>query len=308
MALLLGQAKAIQSRSAKYAVNPVVKWAVEHGVAPPTYAILETTGRKSGQRRRTPVGNGLDGDTFWIVAEHGSRAGYVRNVRGRSERAGQGRRPVADRAGHRDADDDPRRRQREIGLRFNAAVVEAHGHRPVDGAGRPRSISQRLGASAPADGRRARVHKVPRLSFDQDTALHQVDDGVYEGQITDTWWTPRGPLGGYVMALMMRALELVVDDEARQARSVTVYFLRPPRAGSVIVRPVVERAGRSLTTASARLEQDGVPQAIAIGAFSVPWARSPRRPPRCPRSRLQATATSRRASFPEPSARLSPSS
>ncbi len=112
---------------------------------------------------------------------------------------------------------------------------------------------------------------MPRLGFDQDTALRQVDDGAYEGQIADTWWTPRGPLGGYVMALMMRGLELAVNDEARQARSVTVYFLRPPQAGSVIVRPVVERAGRSLTTASARLEQDGVLQAIAIGAFSVPW-------------------------------------
>jgi acyl-CoA thioesterase len=112
---------------------------------------------------------------------------------------------------------------------------------------------------------------VPRLSFDQDTALREVEDGAYEGQIADTWWTPRGPLGGYVMALMMRGLELAVNDEARQARAVTVYFLRPPQAGPVIVRPLVERAGRSLTTASARLEQEGASQAIAIGAFSVPW-------------------------------------
>lgn len=44
------------------------------------YALLETIGRKSGQPRQTPVGNGLDGDLFWIVAEHGRAADYVRNI------------------------------------------------------------------------------------------------------------------------------------------------------------------------------------------------------------------------------------
>jgi len=42
--------------------------------------LLETTGRKSGEPRQNPVGKGLDGDTFWIVAEHGRRAAYVRNI------------------------------------------------------------------------------------------------------------------------------------------------------------------------------------------------------------------------------------
>jgi deazaflavin-dependent oxidoreductase (nitroreductase family) len=111
----------------KYAINPAVKWAVEHGIAPPTYAILETTGRKSGRPRRTPVGNGLDGDTFWIVAEHGWRAGYVRNIEAdRRVRIRVGRRWRTGRA-QVVPEDDPRRRQRTIGLRFNAAVVRAMG-------------------------------------------------------------------------------------------------------------------------------------------------------------------------------------
>ena len=45
---------------AKHVVNPLVEAAVEHGFAPPSYAILETTGRKSGRPRRTPVGNGFN--------------------------------------------------------------------------------------------------------------------------------------------------------------------------------------------------------------------------------------------------------
>jgi hypothetical protein len=41
------------------------------GMVPPGYVLLETVGRKSGKRRITPVGNGLVGDTLWIVTEHG---------------------------------------------------------------------------------------------------------------------------------------------------------------------------------------------------------------------------------------------
>ena len=110
-----------------HVVNPLVRAAVERGLAPPSYAILETTGRRSGRPRRTPVGNGLDGDTFWIVAEHGRRAGYVRNIEGdprvRVKVRGRWREGVARVL----PDDDPRERQRRIGLRFNAAVVRAMG-------------------------------------------------------------------------------------------------------------------------------------------------------------------------------------
>lgn len=42
--------------------------------------MLETTGNKTGRRRLTPVGNGLDGDTFWLVSELGLRSGYARNL------------------------------------------------------------------------------------------------------------------------------------------------------------------------------------------------------------------------------------
>ncbi len=43
-------------------------------------ALLETTGRKSGLLRQIPVGNGLQGDVFWIVAHHGRSAAWVRNL------------------------------------------------------------------------------------------------------------------------------------------------------------------------------------------------------------------------------------
>jgi deazaflavin-dependent oxidoreductase (nitroreductase family) len=39
-----------------------------------------TTGRRTGRPRHTAVGNGLDGDTFWLIAAHGRQADFVRNI------------------------------------------------------------------------------------------------------------------------------------------------------------------------------------------------------------------------------------
>ena len=42
--------------------------------------LLETTGRISGQSRRTPIGGRLDGGAFWLVSNHGEASDYVRNI------------------------------------------------------------------------------------------------------------------------------------------------------------------------------------------------------------------------------------
>jgi deazaflavin-dependent oxidoreductase (nitroreductase family) len=65
----------------RYVMNPVMRLPVMIGINPFGLAILETRGHASGKVRRVPVGNGRRGDSFWIIAEHGTRAGYVRNIR-----------------------------------------------------------------------------------------------------------------------------------------------------------------------------------------------------------------------------------
>jgi deazaflavin-dependent oxidoreductase (nitroreductase family) len=120
----------------KYLLNPPLKLAFRAGLLPPGYVLLETIGRTSGRPRQTPVGDGRIGDTLWIVAEHGSRAGYVRNI-ARNPRV---RVLVRDglrtrwRSGTATAlpDDDPRERQRLVtrgrpGRALNAYVVRAMG-------------------------------------------------------------------------------------------------------------------------------------------------------------------------------------
>ena len=113
----------------KYLANPPVKAMLALGIVPPTHALLETTGRKTGRPRRNPVGNGLDADgrTFWIVAEHGSQAGYVKNlIADPRVRLKIGRRW---RTGTAEVlpDDDPRARLKAIGRPVNAAMVRAMG-------------------------------------------------------------------------------------------------------------------------------------------------------------------------------------
>jgi deazaflavin-dependent oxidoreductase (nitroreductase family) len=62
--------------------NHFTRWLLRRDRAPKAYALLETVGRRSGRLRHTPVGDGLDGDTFWLIAVHGDQADYVRNIEG----------------------------------------------------------------------------------------------------------------------------------------------------------------------------------------------------------------------------------
>jgi deazaflavin-dependent oxidoreductase (nitroreductase family) len=111
-------------------LNPVMRRALEAGLVPRGWALLETTGRSSGEPRRVPVGNGLRGPHFWIVAEHGRHADYVRNIeRDARVRVKVGRRWRSGTA-HVLADDDPRERLRmlkrplnDIGLRAMASEM-----------------------------------------------------------------------------------------------------------------------------------------------------------------------------------------
>ncbi|WP_445149155.1 acyl-CoA thioesterase [Baekduia sp. Peel2402] len=105
--------------------------------------------------------------------------------------------------------------------------------------------------------------------LDRDTAVIAVGDGVWQATISDQWAVPRGPNGGYIAALMLRAMLCAVDDEARAPRSLTLHYLRPPVPGTdATIHTTIERAGRTLSTVTARMVQDDRPMVIAIGAFA----------------------------------------
>ena len=113
-------------------------------------------------------------------------------------------------------------------------------------------------------------------AFEADTAVALVRQAGarsrFAAEVSPDWRAGRGPHGGYLAAILLRAMTLAVGDPARAPRSLTIHYARAPQPGPVSVETVIERAGRSLSTVSARMEQEGRLTALVLGAFSVPWS------------------------------------
>ncbi|MHA3021411.1 nitroreductase/quinone reductase family protein [Mycobacterium sp. BMJ-28] len=102
----------------RYLVNPV-------GRRLPV-TMLETTGRKSGQPRRTAVGGRVIDGAFWLVSEHGAQSDYVKNIQAdpavRVRLGGRWRTGTA----HPLPDDDAAARLAEL-PQLNSALVRVMG-------------------------------------------------------------------------------------------------------------------------------------------------------------------------------------
>ena len=118
--------------------------------------------------------------------------------------------------------------------------------------------------------------------FGEATAVEPAGDGLWTARCSDSWSVPRGANGGYLAAIIVRAIEGEVADPDRRFRSLTLHYLRSPSNGPVEISVTVERQGRTLTSVTARLAQDGKDCVLAIGAlagdFGSPLAFSPPMP------------------------------
>lgn len=63
----------------RYTANPMMRAMFKLGITPPGMALVETVGRRSGALRHTPIVCSAEGDTLWLIAQHGRHAGWVRN-------------------------------------------------------------------------------------------------------------------------------------------------------------------------------------------------------------------------------------
>lgn len=107
--------------------------------------------------------------------------------------------------------------------------------------------------------------------FERDTAVEPRGEGRYSINLSERWWIGRGPNGGYVAALVLRAMTAAVagrDHGPLPARSLTVHFLRPPDTGPAEVEVTVEHAGHVTCFLSSRLIQGGEVKAKAMAVFS----------------------------------------
>jgi acyl-CoA thioesterase len=106
--------------------------------------------------------------------------------------------------------------------------------------------------------------------FEADTAIEPLGEGRFAAAMSERWWVGKGPNGGYVAAVILRAIQALGGTE-RAPRSLTVHFLRAPAAGPVEVAVTVEREGSRATFLSARLIQGGETCATALAVLSENW-------------------------------------
>ncbi len=121
----------------KHIANPLMRRV-------PFQTLLETTGRKSGEPRRTPVGGSRIGDQFWFVSEFGEKSQYVKNIQSNPQVRVRLRGRWLD--GHR----PPGARRRPARTTALAAPVQQHGradvrHQPAHDPGRPIRTAPALG-------------------------------------------------------------------------------------------------------------------------------------------------------------------
>lgn len=109
--------------------------------------------------------------------------------------------------------------------------------------------------------------------FDADTAIAHLGDGKFSGTIAPGWRAV-GPNGGYVAALLLRALIAAsvmegVSDTPRHARSLTVHFLSSPHEGPVEIATNIDKCGKTVTFVSGELIQDSRPTCLARAVFAA---------------------------------------
>jgi acyl-CoA thioesterase len=119
----------------------------------------------------------------------------------------------------------------------------------------------RAGASAPEAA----------TSFDTATAVERRAPDLFEAQIHPAWWVVRGPHGGYISSIILRALTERLNDPGRHVRSFTTHFTAAPKEGAITIATSVDRTGRAMSFLSARVEQNDAVVATSLAAFSEPW-------------------------------------
>jgi acyl-CoA thioesterase len=107
------------------------------------------------------------------------------------------------------------------------------------------------------------------MSFAEDTAITQVGPGRFTACLHERWSSLVGIHGGYTAAIVVNAMTAAVHDPSRALRSFATQFAAIPRPGPVDVEVTVERVGKSMTTTSARLLQEGRVLQVAHAASST---------------------------------------
>jgi acyl-CoA thioesterase len=103
--------------------------------------------------------------------------------------------------------------------------------------------------------------------FETDTRLNCGEDGQWQGTVSPHWGIGDNPNGGYLVSIAMRALA-ALNPSHPDPLTITAHYLRPgvPSAPCTVEADLI-RAGRTITTARARLEQEGKSRIEVLAGF-----------------------------------------
>ncbi len=101
------------------------------------------------------------------------------------------------------------------------------------------------------------------------TTPELVSPGRYRARFTQPWYQGKGAYGGVVAGVALRALEHHVGAAERPVRSLTAHFCAPAVEGEAEVLTRIERAGRLVTHATARVENAAGVVCVASATFGA---------------------------------------
>jgi acyl-CoA thioesterase len=103
--------------------------------------------------------------------------------------------------------------------------------------------------------------------LDQAVAIVRTGVTRFRAELDPRYWGHVAAHGGYLAALLLRAMTEQVDEPARAPRSLTVHFLEAPEPGPCEIELELLRRGSKVSCLSARIVQGGAPITFAVGAF-----------------------------------------
>ena len=99
------------------------------------------------------------------------------------------------------------------------------------------------------------------MSFAADTTLTAVGERRWTAVYDERWAVVRGPFGGWIAALLSRALSATTD---WPPRTLAIHFLDAPAPGELVLSAEVLREGRSSCAVGLAMEQGGRPMVRAL--------------------------------------------
>ncbi len=105
--------------------------------------------------------------------------------------------------------------------------------------------------------------------LDEKCQLTATGDGAWGRECDRTWWGHEAQHGGYVLGLALTALALELDDPAMGVQQCSLQYMRPFLDGPFRAEVTIERRGRTMANATARLWSRDKLSGLVLASFAV---------------------------------------